>query len=157
MTFFWTYINTPGTDDSRCWWRKHFILNVVTFTLIDSTLLLFLRLARCLLKGGIAQRLRQSPRTHAPMSVTSTVAEVLLQSWRSPKGFVRLLGRDWAHSLVRARHYHWAHLHSSICYVGSVILLSQLPECLGLRVCGPHTRPGSFNICHLWGRVLHGI
>lgn len=30
-------------------------------TLIDSTLFLFLRLARCLLKGGIAQRLRRVP------------------------------------------------------------------------------------------------
>lgn len=51
-----------------------------TLHYFDSTLFLFLRLARCLLKGGIAQRLRQSPRTHTPMSVTTTVAEVLLQS-----------------------------------------------------------------------------
>lgn len=88
-------------------------------TLIGSTLFLFLRLARCLLTGGIAQSLRQSPRTHTPTSVTTTVAEVLLQSWRSREGFVSLLGGDWTHSLVHARHYHWAHLHISLCYVGS--------------------------------------
>lgn len=36
-------------------------LSRMYITLIDSTLFLFLRLARCLLKGGIAQRLRRVP------------------------------------------------------------------------------------------------
>lgn len=70
-------------------------------------------------EGWHCPEAQASPRTHAPMSVTTTVAEVLLQSWRSREGFVSLLGGDWTHSLVHARHYHWAHLHVSLCYVGS--------------------------------------
>lgn len=43
-------------------------------------------------EGWHCPEAQASPRTHAPMSVTTTVAEVLLQSWRSHEGFVSLLG-----------------------------------------------------------------
>lgn len=108
-------------------------------------------------EGRHSPEAQASPRTHAPMSVTTTVAEVLLQSWRSREGFVSLLGGDWTHSLVHARHYHWAHLHISML---RRLKWSSCPSFLSVWDFGcvlPHTQPGSFNICHLWGRVLHRI
>lgn len=124
MTFFWTHMNTPGTDDSADWWGSTLSRMTSTLHYFNWLHLVFIfKNSRVFVEGWHFPEPHAVPEHTPPtMSAAITMTEVLLQSWGSRKGPASLQGGLWTHSPVHARHslYRWAAPPpGSLCHLGS--------------------------------------